>query len=338
MKKHARQLSIILFVIISIMCMSVTPVFGASTRKCYSISSGNTTVYKDTALKVKYGAIYATDEITVLEVTSRYCKVNYPTTKGRTKTGYIYTGAILRGTTGSSYRSRAKITTYKRPGGSSYGYISKGDTVKVLGTYGNYTQVKYPVSGGYKYAFIATSNYNQYIKPSNSSQSSQQSSQKSGQFQYPMSGYWTTQRFGAYSSTMAKKGRAYHSGIDIKSNNTRVNAAANGIIKYRGYTSGNGNHVIIQHNLNGTTVYTLYSHLANFNGCPAVGNRVSKGAKIGVMGNTGNSTGAHLHFGIFTGYSRDPYGYTNVNNSNKASYRGLTFYNPNYVVSYNRLP
>ena len=176
MNRRIRQLSIIFFVIISIMCMSVTPVFGASTRKCYSISTGNTTVYKDTALKVKYGAIYASDEITVLDVTSRYCKVNYPTSNGRTKTGYIYTSAILRGTTGSSYRSRAKITTYKRPGGSSYGYISKGDTVKVLGTYGNYTQVKYPVSGGYKFAFIATSNYNQYIKSnSNTSTSSSQS-------------------------------------------------------------------------------------------------------------------------------------------------------------------
>ena len=43
--------------------------------------------------------------------------------------------------------------------------MAVNDVVKVLGTYGNYTQVKYPVSGGYKYAFITTANANAYIYP-----------------------------------------------------------------------------------------------------------------------------------------------------------------------------
>ena len=103
----------------------------AGGRRCYTISSGNTTVYSNTGLSKKYGTIYGSDEVTVLSVTGSYCRVQYPIGGGRTKTGYIRTGAILLGTGGSDYKAAAKITTYKRPGGGSYGYISKGDTVKV---------------------------------------------------------------------------------------------------------------------------------------------------------------------------------------------------------------
>lgn len=131
--------------------------FAASKVKCYTIKNANLTVYSNTALSKKYGTIYGSDEITVNKVTDKYCKVTYPLTKGGTKTGYISTSAILTKTSGSQKKATAKINTYKRAANTSYGYISKDDTVKVLGTSGSYTQVKYPVSGGYKYAFIKTS-------------------------------------------------------------------------------------------------------------------------------------------------------------------------------------
>ena len=134
--------------------------------KCYTIGTSNVQVYSNTGLSRKWGTIYPSDQITVNTVTDRYCKVTYPIARG-TKTGYIQTGKILTKTIGNTYTCRAQITTYRRPGGSSYGYISKGDSVKVLGTSGNYTQVKYPVSGGYKYAFISTGNCNTYIKAQN---------------------------------------------------------------------------------------------------------------------------------------------------------------------------
>lgn len=134
--------------------------------KCYTIGTSNVQVYSNTGLSKRYGAVYPSDEMTVSQVTDRYCKVTYPVARGR-KTGYISRNKILTKTTGSSYRSRAKITTYRRAGNkSTYGYIAKGDTVKVLGASGSYTQVKYPVSGGYKYAFIRTSDLKTYILPS----------------------------------------------------------------------------------------------------------------------------------------------------------------------------
>ena len=141
------------------------PVSASAAEKGYSIGTGNTRVYSNTGLTSGYGWIYGSDEVTINQISSRYMKVTYPVSRG-TKTGYVYTSAFLTNASGwSSYTARAKITTYRRPGGASYGYIAKNDTVSVLGTSGNYTQVKYPVSGGYKYAFVTTSDYNNYIKP-----------------------------------------------------------------------------------------------------------------------------------------------------------------------------
>lgn len=138
--------------------------YAASTRKGYTISAGNTAVYSNTGLTKKYGAIYGTDEVTVITVTGSYTKVTYPISGGKTKTGYVKTGALLTATGGSTYKSKGKFTTYKRPGGASYGYVATGDSVMVLGTSGGYTQIKYPVGGGYKYAFATTANVNTYLK------------------------------------------------------------------------------------------------------------------------------------------------------------------------------
>ena len=143
-----------------------TPTYAAYTRKCYLIRNANTTVYSNIGLTNYYGIIYSSDEITVLSVTDRYCRVSYPISTYKTKTGYISTNAILTGTTGNTYTVNAQLTTYRRPNGPVYGYISKGDKVTILGTYGNYTQVKYPVANGYKYGFVTTANANTYIKNS----------------------------------------------------------------------------------------------------------------------------------------------------------------------------
>lgn len=143
----------------------------AVSRKCYTISSGNTSVYSNTGLTRKIGTIYGSDQITVNDVRSAYTHVTYPISGNRRKSGYIRTSAILLNTGGNSYKARARITTYRRPGGASYGYVENGDTVTVLGTSGGHTQVKYPASGGYKYAFVTTSDANRafYVTPDYSS-------------------------------------------------------------------------------------------------------------------------------------------------------------------------
>ena len=90
-----------------------------------------------------------------------------------------------------------------------------------------------------------------------------------------------------------------HEGIDISGtgHGSPIYAANDGLVVEAGYTSYNGYYVIINHN-NG--YYTNYGHMAKL--LVKKGDIVSIGQKIGTMGNTGFSTGTHLHFGLWKGY------------------------------------
>lgn len=87
----------------------------------------------------------------------------------------------------------------------------------------------------------------------------------------------------------------YHPGIDLPNPaEPPVVASDGGVVTYAGWDStGYGNRVDIDHG-NGYT--TRYAHLSNI--YVVDGQRVSKGESIGQMGNTGRSTGPHLHFEI----------------------------------------
>ena len=65
------------------------------------------------------------------------------------------------------------------------------------------------------------------------------------------------------------------------------------VSKSSGWNGGYGNYIVIKHS-NGTQ--TLYSHLSS--NAVVVGDVVEQGENIGVMGNTGKSTGTHLHFEV----------------------------------------
>jgi len=90
-----------------------------------------------------------------------------------------------------------------------------------------------------------------------------------------------------------------HRGIDIANiTGTVIKAAANGRVIAVG-TSGNyGKRIMIYHGTDekGNTYVTVYAHLSEFN--VKVGDSVSQGDLIGLMGNTGYSTGSHLHYEV----------------------------------------
>jgi murein DD-endopeptidase MepM/ murein hydrolase activator NlpD len=86
-------------------------------------------------------------------------------------------------------------------------------------------------------------------------------------------------------------------GVDIAAPlNTPVLAAADGVVitaKNTGWNTGYANYVVIKHN-NGTQ--TLYAHLTK--ATVTIGQSVSKGQQIGLLGSTGRSTGPHVHFEV----------------------------------------
>ena len=94
-----------------------------------------------------------------------------------------------------------------------------------------------------------------------------------------------------------------HTGIDLRaSSGTKVFAANGGSVTTSGYSSAWGNYIIISH---GGGITTLYAHLSKRS--VSKGDKVKQGSVIGYSGNTGYSTGAHLHFEIDkNGVSYDP--------------------------------
>ena len=87
-----------------------------------------------------------------------------------------------------------------------------------------------------------------------------------------------------------------HGAIDIGVSYVPVHAAAAGVVVSAGWMSGYGNYIEIDH---GNGYYTAYGHLNSFN--VSAGQTVSRGQQIAVSGNTGNSTGPHLHYEVYIG-------------------------------------
>lgn len=89
--------------------------------------------------------------------------------------------------------------------------------------------------------------------------------------------------------------RDFHSGIDISTPiGMRIQAPAEGIVVSCADKGAYGNTIVIDH---GYGTVTRYGHLAGFNVRP--GQRVRRGDVIGFVGNTGRSTGPHLHYEVW---------------------------------------
>lgn len=95
----------------------------------------------------------------------------------------------------------------------------------------------------------------------------------------------------------------YHTGIDISNHQkTPIFATAPGIVEFTGWTPGYGKSVVIEH---GYGFKTIYGH------CHEIfvrkNQKVNRGQKIATMGDTGTSTGVHLHYEIlYNGKSVNP--------------------------------
>ena len=97
-----------------------------------------------------------------------------------------------------------------------------------------------------------------------------------------------------YTSPFGRRWGRAHEGIDMAGPvGTPIYSTGDGVVIFAGWQSGYGNLIKIQHEL-GTE--TRYGHLSKIR--VKVGQKVSRGSKIGDMGNTGRSTGSHLHYEV----------------------------------------
>ncbi len=125
----------------------------------------------------------------------------------------------------------------------------------------------------------------------------------------PVDSKKVTDKFGWRIHPIEKK-KVFHKGVDLKAKmNTPVHVTADGIVEYAGFhrKSGFGNLLIIIHN------YGFKSYYAHLNKIKVkTGDVVSKDQLIALTGNTGLSSGPHLHYEVrFVGVSIDPVNFIN---------------------------
>ncbi|MET4780999.1 M23 family metallopeptidase [Glaciihabitans sp. UYNi722] len=108
----------------------------------------------------------------------------------------------------------------------------------------------------------------------------------------------------------------FHEGLDFTPGaGVEIQAIADGVVSLVKQDSGGlGNHVIIDHVINGQKVQSVYAHMATGTVRVVVGQAVKVTDIVGQVGNTGASTGAHLHLEIhLDGTPVDPFAWLKAN-------------------------
>ncbi|WP_108651274.1 peptidoglycan DD-metalloendopeptidase family protein [Dongshaea marina] len=129
----------------------------------------------------------------------------------------------------------------------------------------------------------------------------------------PLEYRYASSKFGMRENPITKK-RERHPGIDlVASMGTPIYAPADGVVEYmRRGKKGYGNFMILNHSFGFTT---LYGHLSKFN--VSYGKFVHKGDLIAWSGNSGDSTGPHLHYEVrFLSRVLDPVNFMNWSSTN----------------------
>ncbi len=100
-----------------------------------------------------------------------------------------------------------------------------------------------------------------------------------------------------YTSGFGPRWGRMHNGTDFAGPiGTPIYATADGVVTHSGWASGYGRLIKIRHDFG---IETRYAHLNSMD--VQVGQRVSRGERIGAMGNSGRSTGPHLHYEVRVG-------------------------------------
>lgn len=117
-----------------------------------------------------------------------------------------------------------------------------------------------------------------------------------------------TSRYGKRRDPLNHKS-AFHPGVDIRGKRgEEIKATADGVVKKAFKNGGYGNYVMIDHG-NGYT--TAFAHMQKY--LVRRGDRVKRGQVIGLVGNTGRSTGPHLHYEVaLNGKTINPYNFIKI--------------------------
>ncbi|MFL0579517.1 serine hydrolase [Dietzia sp. 179-F 9C3 NHS] len=103
-------------------------------------------------------------------------------------------------------------------------------------------------------------------------------------------------------SPFGPRWESFHDGLDFGGPlGAPIYAVADGVVKEAGPASGYGHWIIIEHEIDGEKVDSLYGHMSAAGVHVKAGDKVKAGQHIADIGSEGFSTGPHLHFGVYPG-------------------------------------
>ena len=163
------------------------------------------------------------------------------------------------------------------------GSLQNGTQLQVVGTVGSWYKIRF----GSGYGYVAK----HYVLQNNQQEKSTSPSIPAV-FKFPTQGQ--------VSSNFEVRWGQMHYGIDFTATGDMpIHAAAAGKVIKSYYSNSYGNVVFVTHYIKGKLYTTVYAHMKNRS--VQVGDRVQTGQILGQMGNTGHSTGQHLHFELHNG-------------------------------------
>ncbi|MBD2461962.1 peptidoglycan DD-metalloendopeptidase family protein [Oscillatoria sp. FACHB-1407] len=114
--------------------------------------------------------------------------------------------------------------------------------------------------------------------------------------------------FGVRRNPFGRRSYEFHSGLDFKGAiGTPIHVTAPGVVIKAEWNGGYGYHVVVDH---GYGYQTLYAHLSRM--AVTQGTLLERDRVVGFLGNTGRSSGPHLHYGVYrNGHAVDPKAYLN---------------------------
>jgi len=107
--------------------------------------------------------------------------------------------------------------------------------------------------------------------------------------------FMITSEYGGRSDPINNQGD-FHTGIDVVPSSSNIVAVASGTVVKSESSAINGEHIVIEHKVDGILYRSGYYHLKENSRIVHVGDKVSQGQQLAIMGATGRVTGPHLHF------------------------------------------
>lgn len=114
----------------------------------------------------------------------------------------------------------------------------------------------------------------------------------------PVAASPTTSRFGHRECSLGPCS-TFHKGVDLTpGEGAAVKSVAAGTVVAAGWDGDYGNKVAVEHYIDGESFTTIYAHLQHGSIPVYAGQVIPRGERLGAVGNTGQSYGAHLHFEV----------------------------------------